>query len=192
MRCRDGNRALHCLERAASLAAVPERGEQQPEPSAATFHAPARRCPAAVQHMIEDIVGCLPASAGFERSGPRLRNRARLQSPRYDVARAIPAGKQRSHGSRRAPRRPKLARDVAQALKQNPPIIVPCHRVMAAGGKTGGWRRAAYAPSSASCRSRGRSPAVRRCLPISRSRRDRGGALDPDHTLSIDACPDVM
>jgi methylated-DNA-[protein]-cysteine S-methyltransferase len=33
-----------------------------------------------------------------------------------------------------------LAREVAQALGQNPfPIIVPCHRVMAAGGKTGGF-----------------------------------------------------
>jgi methylated-DNA-[protein]-cysteine S-methyltransferase len=33
-----------------------------------------------------------------------------------------------------------LAREVAQALSENPcPIIVPCHRVMAAGGKTGGF-----------------------------------------------------
>ena len=33
-----------------------------------------------------------------------------------------------------------LARDVAQALGQNPfPIIVPCHRVLAAGGKMGGF-----------------------------------------------------
>ena len=33
-----------------------------------------------------------------------------------------------------------LARDVGQALGQNPcPIIVPCHRVLAAGGKSGGF-----------------------------------------------------
>ena len=33
-----------------------------------------------------------------------------------------------------------LARDVGQALGQNPvPIIVPCHRVLAAGGKAGGF-----------------------------------------------------
>jgi len=33
-----------------------------------------------------------------------------------------------------------LARDVGVALGQNPfPIIVPCHRVLAAGGKTGGF-----------------------------------------------------
>jgi methylated-DNA-[protein]-cysteine S-methyltransferase len=33
-----------------------------------------------------------------------------------------------------------LAREVGQALGQNPtPLIVPCHRVLAAGGKTGGF-----------------------------------------------------
>ena len=59
----------------------------------------------------------------------------------YDVARAIPAGSTLSYGEvaeRLGDRN--LARDVAQALGQNPfPFIVPCHRVMAAGGKTGGF-----------------------------------------------------
>jgi methylated-DNA-[protein]-cysteine S-methyltransferase len=33
-----------------------------------------------------------------------------------------------------------LAREVAEALSANPcPIIVPCHRVVAAGGKPGGF-----------------------------------------------------
>src|SRR5229473_2207847 len=33
-----------------------------------------------------------------------------------------------------------LARDVGQALGRNPlPLIVPCHRVLAAGGKAGGF-----------------------------------------------------
>jgi methylated-DNA-[protein]-cysteine S-methyltransferase len=33
-----------------------------------------------------------------------------------------------------------LARDVGQALGRNPfPLIVPCHRVLAAGGKVGGF-----------------------------------------------------
>ena len=33
-----------------------------------------------------------------------------------------------------------LARDVGQALGRNPfPIVVPCHRVLAAGGKAGGF-----------------------------------------------------
>src|SRR6202140_3311427 len=33
-----------------------------------------------------------------------------------------------------------LSRDVGQALGRNPcPIVVPCHRVLAAGGKPGGF-----------------------------------------------------
>jgi methylated-DNA-[protein]-cysteine S-methyltransferase len=59
----------------------------------------------------------------------------------YDVARAIPPGSTLSYGevAERLGDRA-LAREVAQALGQNPfPIIVPCHRVMAAGCKTGGF-----------------------------------------------------
>lgn len=59
----------------------------------------------------------------------------------YDVARSIDPGETLTYGEiaeRLGDRN--LARDVAQALGQNPvPIIVPCHRVMAAGGKTGGF-----------------------------------------------------
>jgi methylated-DNA-[protein]-cysteine S-methyltransferase len=36
-----------------------------------------------------------------------------------------------------------LARDVGQALARNPyPIVVPCHRILAAGGKLGGFSAA--------------------------------------------------
>jgi methylated-DNA-[protein]-cysteine S-methyltransferase len=59
----------------------------------------------------------------------------------YDVARGIRPGATLSYGEiaeRLGDRN--LARDVAQALSQNPfPIIVPCHRVLAAGGKMGGF-----------------------------------------------------
>ncbi len=35
---------------------------------------------------------------------------------------------------------PEVARDVGQAMARNPvPLIVPCHRVLAAGGKIGGF-----------------------------------------------------
>jgi methylated-DNA-[protein]-cysteine S-methyltransferase len=35
---------------------------------------------------------------------------------------------------------PEMARDVGQAMASNPvPLIVPCHRVLAAGGKIGGF-----------------------------------------------------
>jgi methylated-DNA-[protein]-cysteine S-methyltransferase len=59
----------------------------------------------------------------------------------YAIARAIPPGSTLSYGeiAERLGDRA-LAREVAQALGQNPfPIVVPCHRVMAAGGKTGGF-----------------------------------------------------
>lgn len=35
---------------------------------------------------------------------------------------------------------PQVARDVGQAMAKNPvPLIIPCHRVLAAGGKVGGF-----------------------------------------------------
>ena len=59
----------------------------------------------------------------------------------YEVARTIAPGATLSYGeiSARLGARD-LAREVGQALGRNPfPIIVPCHRVLAAGGKAGGF-----------------------------------------------------
>jgi methylated-DNA-[protein]-cysteine S-methyltransferase len=59
----------------------------------------------------------------------------------YAVARTIPPGATLTYGeiAERLGDRT-LAREVGQALGQNPcPLIVPCHRVLAAGGKTGGF-----------------------------------------------------
>ena len=59
----------------------------------------------------------------------------------YEIARGVPPGSTLSYGEvaeRLGDRN--LARDVGVALGQNPiPIIVPCHRVLAAGGKIGGF-----------------------------------------------------
>jgi O-6-methylguanine DNA methyltransferase len=59
----------------------------------------------------------------------------------YEAARTIPAGATLSYGeiaSRLRP--PGSARAVGQALGRNPfPIVVPCHRVVAARGKVGGF-----------------------------------------------------
>ncbi len=59
----------------------------------------------------------------------------------YEAARAIPSGDARAYGeiaSRLGS--PGAARAVGQAMRRNPfPIIVPCHRVLAAGGKPGGF-----------------------------------------------------
>jgi methylated-DNA-[protein]-cysteine S-methyltransferase len=59
----------------------------------------------------------------------------------YAVALAIPPGETLTYGEVAARiGEPGAARAVGVALGQNPiPIIVPCHRVLAAGGKTGGF-----------------------------------------------------
>ena len=59
----------------------------------------------------------------------------------YAIARTIPPGETRTYGEIAAELGDKLlARDVGAALGQNPwPIVVPCHRVTAAGGKLGGF-----------------------------------------------------
>jgi methylated-DNA-[protein]-cysteine S-methyltransferase len=59
----------------------------------------------------------------------------------YDVARTIPPGATLTYGEVAARLGdPGSARAVGQALGRNPiPVIVPCHRVLAAGGKKGGF-----------------------------------------------------
>jgi methylated-DNA-[protein]-cysteine S-methyltransferase len=59
----------------------------------------------------------------------------------YEAARAIPPGMTLSYGDIAARvGAPGAARAVGQALGRNPfPIVVPCHRVLAAGGKIGGF-----------------------------------------------------
>jgi methylated-DNA-[protein]-cysteine S-methyltransferase len=59
----------------------------------------------------------------------------------YEVARSIPPGQTLTYGDIAARvGDPNGARAVGQAMGQNPvPIIVPCHRVVAAGGKIGGF-----------------------------------------------------
>src|SRR5207253_8908837 len=59
----------------------------------------------------------------------------------YEVARTVPPGATLSYGEIAARLGERaLAREVGQALGRNPfPLIVPCHRVLAAGGKAGGF-----------------------------------------------------
>jgi methylated-DNA-[protein]-cysteine S-methyltransferase len=59
----------------------------------------------------------------------------------YAIARTIPPGETLSYGDiAKRLGGLQLARDVGQALGRNPfPPIVPCHRVLAAGGKPGGF-----------------------------------------------------
>jgi methylated-DNA-[protein]-cysteine S-methyltransferase len=101
--------------------------------------------PSHIQQVIDDIVGLL-------RGEPRDLSSVTLdiedvppfQQLVYAVARSIPAGSTLSYGDiAKRLGDASAARDVGEAMGKNPfPIIVPCHRVLAAGGKVGGFSAA--------------------------------------------------
>jgi methylated-DNA-[protein]-cysteine S-methyltransferase len=122
----------------------PEGNEQATRQRLLRRHPSARETspPRDVQAVIDDIVALL---AGAPRDLRQVRldmaGLSDLQRRVYDIARTIPAGATLTYGEiaeRLGDRL--LARDVGEALGHNPfPIIVPCHRVLAAGGKLGGF-----------------------------------------------------
>ena len=122
----------------------PERTEQATRKRLLRRHPSAREAapPSDVQDAINDIVALL---AGDLRDLRHVRldmaGLSDLQRRVYDIAQKIPAGATLTYGEiaeRLGDRL--LARDVGEALGHNPfPIIVPCHRVLAAGGKLGGF-----------------------------------------------------
>ena len=59
----------------------------------------------------------------------------------WEKARVIPYGETRSYGwLAEQINKPRAARAVGQALGRNPlPVIIPCHRVLAANGSLGGF-----------------------------------------------------
>jgi methylated-DNA-[protein]-cysteine S-methyltransferase len=59
----------------------------------------------------------------------------------YVVAREIPPGETRTYGEiARQLGDVALSREIGQSLGRNPfPVVVPCHRVLAANGRTGGF-----------------------------------------------------
>jgi methylated-DNA-[protein]-cysteine S-methyltransferase len=59
----------------------------------------------------------------------------------YEIARRVPPGATTTYGAVAGTLgEPGSARAVGQALGRNPfPIVVPCHRVLAAGGRLGGF-----------------------------------------------------
>lgn len=122
----------------------PEGNEQATRKRLLRRHPSARESspPPDVQRVIDDIVALL---AGDPRDLRHVRldmaGLSDLQRRVYDIARGIPPGATLTYGEiaeRLGDRL--LARDVGEALGHNPfPIIVPCHRVLAAGGKLGGF-----------------------------------------------------
>jgi methylated-DNA-[protein]-cysteine S-methyltransferase len=60
----------------------------------------------------------------------------------YDATRRVAWGHTTTYGTlaKELGAGPEAARDVGQAMARNPvPLIIPCHRVLAAGGKLGGF-----------------------------------------------------
>jgi methylated-DNA-[protein]-cysteine S-methyltransferase len=98
--------------------------------------------PADVRRVIDGIVALLRGEAR-DLSAAALDMDAVPEFDRrvYEVARDIAPGATLSYGEIAARLGERaLARDVGQALGRNPfPLIVPCHRVLAAGGKAGGF-----------------------------------------------------
>ena len=126
-------------------------GAQLPEGSAARARARLVRRfpdlseaepPPAVRRAIDDIVAHIGGEAHDLRDIVLdLTGVPAFHVKVYDVARAILPGETLTYGEvARRVGEPGGAQAVGQALGRNPfPIIVPCHRVLAAGGRTGGF-----------------------------------------------------
>jgi methylated-DNA-[protein]-cysteine S-methyltransferase len=97
----------------------------------------------------------------------------------YEFARSIPPGKTSSYGEVAARvGSPGAARAVGQALGKNPfAIVVPCHRVLAAGGKPGGFSATGGVDTKLK---------MLRIEQAQRSLFDGDGQLDFDPALAID------
>jgi methylated-DNA-[protein]-cysteine S-methyltransferase len=98
--------------------------------------------PPAVQRTIDGIVALLRGEAADLRDVELdLEGIAPFDRAVYAVARTIPPGATLTYGEVAAQlAEAGTARDVGQSLGNNPfPIVVPCHRVLAAGGKLRGF-----------------------------------------------------
>ncbi len=98
--------------------------------------------PAEIQRAIDGIVALLSGTPGDLSAAPLdLDGVPEFHRRVYELARQIPPGQTLTYGEI-AKRLGDLsqARAVGQALGANPiPILVPCHRVLAANGRTGGF-----------------------------------------------------
>ena len=78
----------------------------------------------------------------FSRVRLDLRDKDPLFRQIYEAARRIGWGRTTTYGAltKDIGAGPEVARDVGTAMAQNPvPLIIPCHRVLAAGGRIGGF-----------------------------------------------------
>ncbi len=126
-------------------------GVQLPESNATNVRARLKRrfAGALEAEPPRDVAEAIGAMQALLRGEPSDLSAVRLDMRRvpefaqqvYAVARTLRAGETLTYGEiAKRLGDPLLARDVGQALARNPfPIIVPCHRVLAAGGKLGGF-----------------------------------------------------
>ena len=126
-------------------------GVQLPEASAARTRERMRRRfpdaaeappPPAVERAIEGIAALLRGEpADLSAVALDLDGVGEFERRVYEVARTIAPGTTLTYGAIAARLgMPGEARAVGQALGENPfPLVVPCHRVLAAGGKVGGF-----------------------------------------------------
>jgi methylated-DNA-[protein]-cysteine S-methyltransferase len=101
--------------------------------------------PPHIQQVIDSIVAVIRGEAReFSAAVLDLDSVPQFHQRVYAVARTIPAGSTLSYGEIAAQLGDRsAAREVGEAMGRNPfPIIVPCHRVLAAGGKLGGFSAA--------------------------------------------------
>jgi len=98
-----------------------------------------------------------------------------LERKVYSAALLIPCGEVRTYGEiARDIGAPGAAQAVGVALGRNPvPIVVPCHRVLASGGRSGGFS----APGGVSTKFR--------MLEIERARRESDGGLFESLPLAV-------
>ena len=96
----------------------------------------------AIRAAIDGIVALLAGAASDFSSVPLdLEAMPDFHRRVYEIAREIPAGRTLTYGEiARRLGDPSQARAVGAALGANPiPILIPCHRVLAANGRTGGF-----------------------------------------------------
>jgi methylated-DNA-[protein]-cysteine S-methyltransferase len=132
-------------DRGIAAVQLPEASEQKTRARLQRRFPEAREAPPPpdVQHAVDGITALLRGEASdLSAIALDMNDLPAFNRRVYEVARAIPPGATLSYGeiAARLGEPPQAARDVGQALGQNPiPIIVPCHRVLAANGKPGGF-----------------------------------------------------
>lgn len=99
--------------------------------------------PANVATTIENIVALLDGRpADFSQAKLDIKTLPEFNRQVYEIISALRPGETMTYGeiAKRLGKEPQAARDVGQALGENPiPIVIPCHRVLAAHGRPGGY-----------------------------------------------------